>query len=45
MNTNFDSANQQANGVLTRVLSVIVAVVVLTAALMFSPVIFSVSCV
>lgn len=42
MNTNFDPATQQADGVFTRVLSVIVALVVLTAAFMFSLVIFSV---
>lgn len=42
MNTNFDPASSPANGVLTRVLSAVVGVVVLTAAFMFSLVIFAV---
>ncbi|MBK7356013.1 hypothetical protein [Propionivibrio sp.] len=42
MNTNFDPAGSPTHGVLTRILSVLVGVVVLTAAFMFSLVIFAV---
>lgn len=41
MNTNFDSVGRQAHGAFTRVVSVIVGVVVLTTALMFSLFIFA----